>query len=171
MHAITASVRTERRKDTACERKSGNTGSQAAKSLLVQTEVALVSTQHWQCELSNVSQDVLFFDYDFAHINSQHKTTWLIHVLFLPRTLPHIHATRAVCVFLFNSVGVLLLVTEAVAPGIATVATTKSRNEVRGRHLHVSLQVMLKTQRQWSHAPTRDIMDYIHTQTPDVQWC
>ena len=34
-----------------------------------------------------------------ASIPPQHKTTWLIHVLFLPRTLRHIHATRAVCVF------------------------------------------------------------------------
>ena len=56
------------------------------------------------------------------------------------------------CLSCSLSVGVLLLVTEAVALGIATVTTTKPRNEVRGRHLHVSLQVMLKPQRQWSHA-------------------
>ena len=64
---ITASVRTERRKDMARECKNGNTRSQPARGLPVQTEVALVSIQS---ELSNVSHNVGFFDNDLDHINS-----------------------------------------------------------------------------------------------------
>ena len=37
-------------------------------------------------------------------IPPQHKTTWLIHVLFLPRTLPHIHTQVLFVFFLAHSV-------------------------------------------------------------------
>ena len=51
----------------ALECKSGNTRSQPARGLPVQTEVALVSIQSG---LSNVSHNVGFFDNDLDHINS-----------------------------------------------------------------------------------------------------
>ena len=57
----------------------------------------------------------LFVDTLATSIPPQHKVTWLMRVLVLPRTLPHIYATRAVCVFPFSfRVGVLWLVKELI---------------------------------------------------------
>ena len=98
----------------AAEGNAKKTDLQGERGLSVQKGIALVVIQFVSSNSQSCSVTEMFIDQHLAHINSNTaQTTWLIHVLVLPRTLPHKYASRAVCVFPFSSrEGVLRLVKE-----------------------------------------------------------
>ena len=90
------------REDRTSERRSGNTGSQAARGLPIQTEVTLVSVP---CELSNVSHNVWFFDNDLARINSTTAQNNMVDTCTVLAAYSATHPCHACCLcfsFLFS---------------------------------------------------------------------
>ena len=109
-------VRSEPWNDMGCERKCG-------KNRFTRRNRFVSSNRNCACRnaalsvrtLNRVAQRTCsLINTLTTSIPPQHKETWLMRALVLPRTLPHIRATRDVCVFPFSfRVGVLWLVKEA----------------------------------------------------------